>query len=255
LMLTRQSPRSMIRRLSSMRLAKIASPLAGIRAETGAACSTSALAPILFGFPLYRRCVRVLALDPMRRAPRAIARVLALRHDALQSYLAGMGKDGGAVSLNVLVEVQAGRGLATTEASVALRTSSGSRRRSSPFNSIRFKGIKKHGPVMLVVGSSKAQTSCGAIVSTKTLGSSAISTISSAKSSARNSCASVYSSRNSLWRAIQRENLPSPALGYRTVFGNVTTLCRIAHKYLLKKTDSVSNFPGVVALPRALAGR
>jgi hypothetical protein len=51
----------------------------------------------------------------------------------------------------LLVEVQAGRGLATTEASVALRTSSGSRRRSSPFNSIRFKGIKKHGPVMLVV--------------------------------------------------------------------------------------------------------
>ena len=45
-----------------------------------------------------------------------------------------------------------------------------------------------------------------------------------------------------------------PPLGYRTVFGNVTTLCRIAHKYLLKKTDSVSNFPGIVALSRALAG-
>ena len=47
---------------------------------------------------------------------------------------------------------------------------------------------------------------------------------------------------------------PLPPLGYRTVFGNVTTLCRIAHKYLLKKTDSVSNFPAVVALSRALAG-
>jgi hypothetical protein len=43
-------------------------------------------------------------------------------------------------------------------------------------------------------------------------------------------------------------------LGYRKVFGNVTTLCRIAHKYLLKKTDSVSNFLGIVALSRALAG-
>jgi hypothetical protein len=42
----------------------------GIRAETGAACSTSALTPILFGFPLYRRCVR--------RAPRTILRILAL---------------------------------------------------------------------------------------------------------------------------------------------------------------------------------
>ena len=41
---------------------------------------------------------------------------------------------------------------------------------------------------------------------------------------------------------------------YETVFGNVTTLCRIAHKYLLKMADSVSNFPGVVALSRALAG-
>ena len=40
-----------------------------IRAETGAACSTSALAPILFGFPLHRGCIRVLALDPVRRAP------------------------------------------------------------------------------------------------------------------------------------------------------------------------------------------
>jgi hypothetical protein len=59
-------------------VAKIASPLAGIRAETGTACSTSALAPILFGFPLYRRCVRVLALDPMRRAPRTILGILAL---------------------------------------------------------------------------------------------------------------------------------------------------------------------------------
>ena len=57
----------MIRRLSSMRLAKIASSLAGIRTETGAACSTSALAPILFGFPLYRRCVRGTACPPSGR--------------------------------------------------------------------------------------------------------------------------------------------------------------------------------------------
>jgi hypothetical protein len=48
--------------------------------------------------------------------------------------------------------------------------------------------------------------------------------------------------------------MPSPALGYRTVFGNVTTLCRITHKYLLKMADSVSNFPAVVALSRAFAG-
>jgi hypothetical protein len=40
-------------------------------------------APILVRLPLHRRRIRVLALDPVRRAPGAIGRVAALRDDAL----------------------------------------------------------------------------------------------------------------------------------------------------------------------------
>jgi hypothetical protein len=49
-----------------------------------------------------------------------------------------MGEDGRAIVSDVLVEMP-GPALARIDASVALRTSSGSRRRSSPFNSIRSK--------------------------------------------------------------------------------------------------------------------
>jgi hypothetical protein len=45
--------------------------------------------------------------------------------------------------LKVLIQPQARTGLGQDEASVALRTSSGSRRRSSPFNSIRSKACRK----------------------------------------------------------------------------------------------------------------
>ena len=51
---------------------------------------------------------RVLALEPVRRAAGAIVRTLALRHDAFEkSPLAGVGEDGRAVALDMLVEAQA----------------------------------------------------------------------------------------------------------------------------------------------------
>src|SRR5262249_44512789 len=46
-------------------------------------------------------------LSQIGRAPRAIHRVLALRHDAFEAKLAGMGEYGRAVALDVLVEAQA----------------------------------------------------------------------------------------------------------------------------------------------------
>ena len=94
--------------------------------------------PILLGFPVNCRCARVLHLEPIRRAPRTISRVLPLRHDAL-AKLASTGEDGRAIAFRCSLNRMRGPALATTLASVALRTSSGSRRKSSPFSSIRSK--------------------------------------------------------------------------------------------------------------------
>ena len=63
--------------------------------------------PILLRFPLNCRSRQVLHLEPIRRAPRAIRRVLPLRHDAFESHLAGVGEDGRAVAFQMLVEAQA----------------------------------------------------------------------------------------------------------------------------------------------------
>ena len=57
------------------------------------------------------RCIRVLHFKPVGRAPRAIRRVLPLRDDAFEAKLAGVGEDGRAVALDMLVEPDAGTGL------------------------------------------------------------------------------------------------------------------------------------------------
>src|SRR5262249_58542091 len=64
-------------------------------------------APIFLGLPYHRGSRRVLHLEPVRRVAGAIHRVLALRHDAFESHLAGVGEDGRAVAFHVLVEAQA----------------------------------------------------------------------------------------------------------------------------------------------------
>src|ERR1700730_11946808 len=67
-------------------------------------------APLLLSQSLHRRSIRVLALDPIWRAPRAIARVLALRHDSLEAEPAGVREHERIVLLvEVLVETQAWR--------------------------------------------------------------------------------------------------------------------------------------------------
>ena len=62
---------------------------------------------------------------------------------AFEAKLAGMGEDGWAVALDMLVEPDAGSDLGHIDANVALRTSSGSRRRSSPFKSMRSKALAR----------------------------------------------------------------------------------------------------------------
>ena len=63
-----------------------------------------------------------------------------LRFDTIpSSHLAGMGEDGRAVALDMLIEPDAGPSLGHDRCERGLADSSGSRRRSSPFNSIRSK--------------------------------------------------------------------------------------------------------------------
>src|SRR5262245_56367675 len=67
--------------------------------------------PILLRFPLHRRCIRVLHFEPIGGAPGTVDGILALRDDAFEAKLAGMGEDGRAVAFHVFVEPYAGAGL------------------------------------------------------------------------------------------------------------------------------------------------
>src|ERR1700737_1582394 len=69
--------------------------------------SSSVPAPILLGFALHRGRVGVLALDPVRRAARPVARVLPLRHNAFEPELAGMVEHERAILLHVLIQQDA----------------------------------------------------------------------------------------------------------------------------------------------------
>src|SRR6516164_7753030 len=66
--------------------------------------------PVLPRFPLHRRSRRVLHLEPIGRAAGTVGGILALRDDAFEAKLAGMGEDGRAVALDMLVESDAGAG-------------------------------------------------------------------------------------------------------------------------------------------------
>src|SRR5262249_18068953 len=63
---------------------------------------------ILLRFPLHRRASRILHLEPIGRASWTVARVLALRDNAFEAHFAGMGEDGRAITLHVLIEPDAG---------------------------------------------------------------------------------------------------------------------------------------------------
>jgi hypothetical protein len=121
------------------------------------------------------RRIGVLHLEPIGRAARTVGRVLPLRHDTFEPHLGGMGEDGRAISLDSSLNRMPGPALASTLASVALRTSSGSRRRSSkirfsPLGFFTFPGatlpvtITKFDDVhILFGGSSKSWTISGSI--------------------------------------------------------------------------------------------
>src|SRR5262249_48179274 len=57
------------------------------------------------------RCICVLHFEPVGRAPRTVGGILALRDDAFEAKLAGVGEDRRAVALHVFVEPDAGAGL------------------------------------------------------------------------------------------------------------------------------------------------
>jgi hypothetical protein len=70
------------------------------------------LSPILFGLAPHRFTRRVLHLEPVRRAPRPIRRILQLRDDALEPKFAGVKEDHLAVvEFQMLVETDPGPGL------------------------------------------------------------------------------------------------------------------------------------------------
>jgi hypothetical protein len=84
----------------------------------------------------------VLALEPVGRPAGAIGRVLPRRDDTFKAELAGVREHGRAIVLEMLIEQDARRCLGQDEASVALRVTRGSRRRSSPSSSSRSKAHK-----------------------------------------------------------------------------------------------------------------
>src|SRR5262245_50931882 len=96
-------------------------------------------APIFFLFALHRRSRRVLHLEPITRAPRAVERVLPFGHDAFESHLARMGEDGRAVALDMLVESDAGAGLGHNRRERSLADLKRITPQVVPFNSIRSK--------------------------------------------------------------------------------------------------------------------
>jgi len=57
------------------------------------------------------RCTRILHLKPIGRAAGTVSRALPLRHDTFEPHLTGMGEDGRAVALDMLVEPDAGASL------------------------------------------------------------------------------------------------------------------------------------------------
>jgi hypothetical protein len=91
-----------------------------------------------------RRCTsRILHLEPVPRATATVGGILALRDDAFKTHFASVHEDGRTVALDICsLNRMPGRALAEIDASVALRTGSGSPRRSSPFNSIRSKAYR-----------------------------------------------------------------------------------------------------------------
>src|SRR5262245_32593142 len=61
-------------------------------------------------FPLYGRCIQALHFEPIGLASGPVGGILALRHDAFKTHLAGVGEDCQAIAFHVFVEPYAGAG-------------------------------------------------------------------------------------------------------------------------------------------------
>src|SRR5262249_22760718 len=78
-----------------------------------ASAANRSSAPVLFCLSFHGRRIRVLHFEPVGRAAGTIGGILALRGNAFEAELAGMGEDGRAVTLDMLVEPDAGAGVGT----------------------------------------------------------------------------------------------------------------------------------------------
>jgi hypothetical protein len=76
-----------------------------------ASAANRSSASVLFCLSLHGRRIRVLHFEPLGRAARTIGGILALRDNAFEAKLAGMGEHGWAVALDMLIEPDAGAGL------------------------------------------------------------------------------------------------------------------------------------------------
>src|SRR5262249_2471008 len=75
--------------------------------------------PFFFGFALHGRCICVLHFEPVGRAAGTVGGILALRDDAFEAKLAGVGEEGRAVALLCSLNRMPGWALATIDASGA----------------------------------------------------------------------------------------------------------------------------------------
>jgi hypothetical protein len=65
---------------------------------------------LVTAFALHGRCIGVLHFEPIGRAAGTVGGILALRDNAFEAELAGMGEDGGAVAMNPAGRVRCNMG-------------------------------------------------------------------------------------------------------------------------------------------------
>src|SRR5262249_25384389 len=124
-------------------------PVRPCQTQTGScrALSPFPFSPILLFFPLHRWCIQVLHFKPVGGAPRTVGGILALRHDAFEPQLAGVGEDGRAVALDVFVEPDAGAGLGYDRCERGLADLKRIAPQVVPVQLDEVEGIKKDAPV------------------------------------------------------------------------------------------------------------
>src|SRR5262249_39291670 len=108
-------------------------------------------APFFLLFTLHGRRICVLHFEPIGRAPRTVGGILALRDDAFEAKLAGVGEDGRAVALDMFVEPDAGAGLGYDRCERGPANLKRIAPQVVPVQLDEVEGIKKDAPVSALV--------------------------------------------------------------------------------------------------------